>query len=340
MMQLGKKKEEESVGIDIGSYSIKVVSLKKESGENTLGVYNIKRLPLGEKRIDIAGVIQEALNEVDLKPESINLAISGPDVIVRFITLPKMTKEQLESALVFEAEKYIPFNVNEVVLDFLILGDASEAGQMRVLLAASKRDPLESIVKTVGSLGMTVGAIDINSFAMFNAFVAANPSLEEKGIALIDFGHSHTDVMISVGSSPHFMRQIQIGGQDISVALCRNLSISPEKAEEYKLGEGDVDKEAVAQAQVQVLDDIIKEVQLSFGYFENSCNATISGIYASGGMIEAEGVLKYLSGKMGTKLERWNPVEGINVPEYISREDMNSIASRLTVSLGLALRSS
>jgi type IV pilus assembly protein PilM len=337
-MKLGKKKEEEVVGIDIGSHSIKVISLKKDSEQNTLNVYNIKKLPQDKKQIEIANIIQESLKEVDLSPEVVNLAISGPDVIVRFIILPKMTKEQLESALVFEAEKYIPFNVNEVVLDFIILGDAPESGQMRVLLAAAKKEPVEFMVKTIADLGMTVGAIDISAFAMFNAFIESHDSLEEKGVALIDFGHSHTDVLISAGKTPHFMRQIQIGGRDINVALSRNTSIALDKAEEYKLGAEGADKEEVTQAMQQVLDDIVKEIQLSFGYFENSSNIPISEIYCSGGMIEGEGFIEYFNSKMGVEIKRWNPIEGVNVSEYISREDIDSIASRLAVSLGLALR--
>ena len=338
MVKLGKKKEEEVVGIDVGSYSIKIISLKNDFGQSTLNTYNIKRLPQDEKQIEVASIIQESLKEVDLSPQTVNLSVSGPDVIVRFITLPKMTKEQLESALIFEAEKYIPFNISEVVIDFIILGDASEPGQMRVLLAVAKREPVELIVKTISDLGMTVGAIDINAFAMFNAFTQANPSLEEKGVALIDLGHSHTDVLISLGKSPYFMRQIQIGGRDVNVALCRNLSIAPDKAEEYKLGAAGADKEEVTQAVQQVLDDIIKEVQLSFGYFENSSNVPISGIYCSGGMTYGEGVIEYLSEKMSMELKKWNPIEGVEVADHISREDMESVALRLPVSLGLALR--
>lgn len=331
-------KSEESIGLDIGSYSIKVISLGKVSGENTLSAYNVKKIPTGKKTIKTKDLVQEAFSEVDLKPEEVNLSISGPDVIVRFVNLPKMNKEQLLSALAFEAEKYIPFNISEVVLDPIILGDAPEGGQMKVLLAAAKREPIEGMVKMIEGLDMTVSTIDINPCAVFNAFTESNPPEENKGIAFLDLGHSHTDTLIAIGEEPAFMREIRIGGKDITDAISRNLSCPPEKAEEFKMGLGKGDAELVEQTTKQILDDLIKEVQLSFGYFENRYNEEISDVYCSGGMISQAGVTDYLSERLGIKVKVWNPVGKIKIAENLSKEDIDSVASQLAVSIGLALR--
>ncbi|MFH1552649.1 MAG: type IV pilus assembly protein PilM [Candidatus Omnitrophota bacterium] len=337
MFKLGKTKEE-SVGLDIGSYSVKVAAIRKEAGENTLTAYDIKKIPLDQKDIKVEYRIREALDEINLHPDTVNLSISGPDVIVRFINLPKMNREQLQNAMVFEAEKYIPFNISEVVLDFIILGNAPEAGQMRVLLAAAKRETVESRVKVIEDLNMTVNAMDINPFAVFNAFTESYPLSGDDGNAFLDLGHSGTDVLVSIGEIPCFMRQIQIGGKDVADAICHNLSVSQEKAEEYKVGLGGPDKEAITQATVPILDDLITEVQLSFGYFENRYNKGVSNIYCSGGMIFQEGVADYLTKKLGIQVKKWNPVEGIGISENLSREDIDSVASQLAVSIGLALR--
>lgn len=338
MIQLGKKKEEQTVGIDLGSRSIKIASVRNLHGEKVLAAYNIKDLPLKKEHIDINRSIREALEEVDLRPSEVNLSIYGPDVIVRFINLPKMTKEQLEGALVFEAEKYIPFNVNEVILDFVILGDAPEAGQMKVLLAAAKRDPIESMIKIMEDVGVMVSSIDINAFAAFNSFILSNPESADKAVALLEMGHTHTDVVISVNHSPHFMRQIQIGGKDISTTIARNLSVPEEKADGMRLAPKEDEKEAVNEITAQVLDDIIQEVQLSFGYFENTSNAAIDSIYCSGGMLYSEGVMEHIGKKLGLEVKKWNPISGLGVSENISRQDVDSIASKLSVSVGLAMR--
>lgn len=339
-MKIGKKPEE-SVGLDIGGYSIKVVSVTKENGESTLNSYNIKKIPFDEKdkkALNMTTLIKETLDEVDIKPERVNLSIYGTDVIVRFINLPKMDKDQLENAFVFEAEKYIPFNINEVVLDFLILGDAPEEGQMKVLLAAAKREPIETQVKIIEDLGMMVNVMDISPFAMFNAFLAATPNIEDSGIALLGLGHSQTDVLISTGKLPAFMRQIQIGGKDITKSISRNMSVDFNKAESLKMGKEEGDSETINQITEQVLDDMVNEIQLSFGYFENAYNSAISNIYCSGGLVYQQKVLEYLSGKLGTQIKLWNPIDGIKVSDVLSRDDLNSIASQLAVSIGLAIR--
>ena len=327
--------------MDLGSYTIKVVSLSNESGGNKLNAYNIKNIPLGDKSANMEKLIKETFDEIDLQASSVNLSVSGPDVIVRFISLPKMNKDQLSSALSFEAEKYIPFNVSDVVLDFLILGNSHEEGQMNVLLAAAKRAPIEKTVKIMEKLSMSVKIVDINPLAMFNAFFRANPIKEEekeKGFAFLDLGHSQSNVIVSIGDRPLFMRQVQIGGGDVSEALCKNLSISAEKAEEYKRGLLDEGKEAAEQVINSVLDELIKEIQLSFGYFENRNNKAISDIFCSGGMVSRNGLVDYISEGIGIDVHPWNPVADMTFSESISIEDISKIASQLPVSIGLALR--
>lgn len=336
MFKFGKRVQE-SVGLDIGSYSVKVVSLKRENEVNVLTGYNIKQIPVGAKTSDIEKAVKDALEEIDLHPADVNLSVSGPNVIVRFIDLPKMNKEQLGSALSFEAEKYIPFNINEVIMDSLILGEADEPGQMRVLLSAAKRDLVESRVNLLDKLGIVVNVMDIDSFALFNAFTASNP-VEDKGNAFFDFGHSESTVLVSIGARPCFMRQIQIGGSDIAKAIAKDIGVPIEKAEELKLHPDPVSLPKVQQAGFTILEEILKEVQLSFGYFENRFNTAVSNLYCSGGMVFQEGVMEYFTTKTELKVETWNPIKGIEVAETLSREDIEKIGPQLAVSIGLALR--
>ncbi len=338
MLKLGQKKKE-AVGLDIGSYSIKVASVKKEAAEHVLNIYNIKNVKNnGNKSSDIGSLIEEVFSEIDLHPEDVNLSISGPDVIVRFIDLPKMSKDQLANALFFEAEKYIPFNVNEVIMDSLILGDAADPGQMRVLLAAAKREVLEKRIKLVEKAGMSVNLVDIDSFAIFNAYLESYPASDNNGKAFLDFGHSQTNVLISIGSEPSFMRQVQIGGGDITGAICKKIGISAKEAEQMKMNPGEENKETVQQAVASVLDDLIGEIQLSLGYFENRYNNMVGDFFCSGGMIYQEGVMEYLGNKLGVQVKKWSPVSGIRLSEDLSREDTDQVSSQLAVCVGLALR--
>jgi len=330
---------EETVGLDIGTYSIKVISLLKEAGENVLTAYNIKKISPDNKKIKAEEVIRETFDEIDIHPETVNLSISGPDVIVRFINLPKMNKDQLTSALSYEAEKYIPFNIDEVVLDSIILGDAPEAGQMRVLLAAAKRDHIEEKVKLLDKLGLSVNLIDADPFAIFNAFTEFNVPEKEEASAFLDLGHSYFDVLVSVGKDPCFMRQIQIGGKDFTKEVYGHLGLEPKEIELLKIpNKEQTEEEKMKTPATAVLDDLIKELQLSFGYFENRYNKSIANIYCSGGLSSQQKVVDYLGEKLGISMKKWNPAESIKLSENILREDLSTVSSQLAVSLGLALR--
>jgi len=334
------QKTQESVGLDIGDYSIKVSSIKKEADRNILTSYNLKKIPPeGNRAEKLSQLIKETLDEVGVAPEDVNFSVSGSDVIVRFIDLPKMTKEQLDNSMAYEAEKYIPFNVNEVVMDSVILGRASEAGQMRVLLAAVKKDYLESRIKVVDKLGFGVNVVDIDSFAEFNAFLAAKNNLpKDKGTAFFDFGHTHTNMLISIGEAPCFMRQIQIGGADITNTIAEDLGISAKEAEELKTKSDEETKNKVSRSTFSVLDELIREMQLSFGYFENRFNEPVGSFYCSGGQTYQEGVVEYIQEKIGIKVDRWDPTAGMVLAEDLSKEAVSSIGSQLAVSIGLALR--
>ena len=337
MIKFGAKKEE-TVGLDIGSYAIKVCSLTKNNSQNTLTAYNIKKIPQENKDFKIKTLLEEVFDEIDLHPEQVNLSVSGPDVIVRFIDFPRMSKEDLRNALAFEAEKYIPFTVSEVFLDFMILGEAAEADKMRVLLAAVKREPVETLVKTMEEMEIGVNLIDVDPFAVFNAFNFSNPSEEGKCRTFLNLGHLKNDILISVGDMPHFTRQIQIGGKDITREISKVLAVSPEKAEEMKLSPPAEQAEQVKQAVTTILDKIITEVQLSFSYFENRSSVKVGEIYCSGGMVYLDKTVDYLSEKLGSEVKKWNPLAGLTVAENISKQDIDSVASQLAVCIGLALR--
>lgn len=339
------KSIKESVGLDIGSYAVKVAAITKEAENNILTAYNIKEIPNKGSNFKLEKVVAEALLEIDLHPEEVNLSLSGPNVVVRFIDLPRMTKDQLKGALTYEAEKYIPFNVNEVVTDSIILGDAKESGQMNVLLAAAKKDLIESQVSLIEKIGMSVNILDVDAFAVFNAFLSATKP-EDKGTAFLNLGHSQTNVLIAIGSKPCFMRQIQIGSGEIARVREENQKhrahTEVETSQEASL-EAAAPQEAnphntETEALNTVLKELTNEINLSLSYFENRYNSGISNIFCSGGMVYAEGVVDYLREKMGIPIQIWDPLNKIVIAENLSKGDLDKVSSQLAVSIGLALR--
>ncbi|HNX91148.1 MAG TPA: type IV pilus assembly protein PilM, partial [Candidatus Omnitrophota bacterium] len=292
------------------------------------------------KAVKIGKVIKETLEEVDIKPSQVNLSISGANVIVRFITMPVMSKEHLENAMVFEAEKYIPFNVNEVIMDFHILG-SPEKGQMNVLLAAAKKDYVQSQIELMEKLGIGINVIDVNAFAVFNAYAAFNPISDEKGTAFVDFGYTQTNVLVTTGVIPRFMRLIQIGGKDIYAALAEDARISADEAEKkiFELFGKEGGNDVVSYpALTSVMDELSKEIQLSYGYFENKQAKPVGNTYYSGGMAYQPGVVSYCEKKLGIQMTSWNPMKSFVLAESLSKEAVDTIGSQFAVPVGLALR--
>jgi type IV pilus assembly protein PilM len=301
--------------------------------------YDLVKLPEGVKPSQKGGIIKDLLGKSGVTSRSLNVSVSGPDVIVRFIDLPKMTKEQLNNALVFEAEKYIPFNVNEVVLDSIILGEGTDPGQIKVLLAAAKREPVEDLAKTVDGIGYDINCIDIDTFAMFNAYSNSYGTTDSESNAFVLFGHSTTDILIASGQTPSFMRQIQIAGSDITGAISKGLGVSAEEADGLKKVSSGEEAEKAMISATQVLDDLVREMQLSFGYFENRYNRNIKNVYLSGGQVYQGGIVGVLSEKLGMELSLWDPLKNIRIAEGVDTSKLGGISSMFSVSAGLALRS-
>ncbi|MFH1837471.1 MAG: type IV pilus assembly protein PilM [Candidatus Omnitrophota bacterium] len=337
-MAKNKNTINEVTGLDIGSHSVKIVSITKNADAEVLSAYNIKRIPTNDGIPGIKETIKSALDEIDILPKEVNLSLSGQDIIVRFINLPKMKKDQLDAALAYEAEKYIPFNVNEVVLDSIILGDVLNSGQMKVLLAAGKKDFIEGRVKMIEGLGMETRIMDIAPFAMFNAFIKSHGLPEDKVCAFLNVGHSQTDVLILDGEVPCFTRQIQLGGKNVTNTLMKEFSLSEEEAEKKKMYPEDCDKEMVLNASLHMVKALVKELHLSFGYFENRYNKRVEKIYCTGGSVAQTGMAALLEEHVGIEIKKWDPIGEIKLGETISEEDIMQVSSQLAVAIGLALR--
>jgi len=327
-----------SVGLDIGTYSIKLVVLEDPRDKKTLIALNEKRISPEADFDEKTNAIREMFKEMDFHPNEVNLSIFGPEAIVRFVNFPKMSRGQLEDALEYEAEKYIPFNLNEVIMDVIILDVVRETEQMSVILAAAKKNAVESLMKVCKDLNIKIGIVDMDPFAMFNAFLDADPDQTDQTRALLNFGHSRTDILVANEKKPVFIRQIPIGGKDISEAIGRDLSIESREAEKCKLSRSEEGEEKALKAAFSVVDRLIKEIQLSFSYFESRQEKKIGEIYCSGGAIEREGILEYLNEKLNVEIKKWNPIETVKISENIFRKDVNSSVSQFAVSIGLALR--
>jgi type IV pilus assembly protein PilM len=269
-----------------------------------------------------------------------------------------MSENELRQAVRIEADRYVPFELDEVMLDCQPLTrrrtrpeEGGGEDQMGVLLVACRLSTLEEQIQLVTGQGLTPSAIDIDAFALANAWELcglpdeeldaaggeAAPK-EERGIALVDVGASRTSINVLCGGESCFSREIGIGGQDMTQAVARRLGLEVFEAEAIKRA-GDEKKAEVSRAIAPVLEDLASEITLSLDYVENHEGLRVEEILLSGGGALAPGAVTYIEQATARTTRTWNPLEGLRVAEdRVDVEELEAWAPSLVVALGLASR--
>jgi len=331
------KPDKNCIGIDIGSYAIKLVELAREKEKlkiKSLAYKRIDNLPDG----NISRALKELVDTANISSKVVNAAVSGPSVVIRLVELPRMNKDELKNAIPFEAEKYIPFSIEEVALDHQLLQPhIGTEGKMLVLLVAAKKNLINERVKTLSDAGLTAELLDVGSFANVNAFLSGAGKRGEGVSALIDMGARATDINILDEGILYFSRNIQLGGNDLTKVLSDVMSLESTAAEELKLNKGERSAEIDEKIHA-ALHNIIDEVRLSFSYYENRSGKAIEKAFLTGGGARVREIVELLKENLGIEAEQWDPTAGMEIDPSVDAELLSLIKDQLGVAIGLALR--
>ena len=332
------------LGLDIGAYAIKAVELTMEGKAYALSGYGYARIPSPDK---VKDAIREALLAGNISSKRAATAVSGRGVIVRYITLRRMSPAELKNSIRFEAARYIPFEMDQVVLDCQKIDEGDEEGtsDMKVLVAAVKKSLVQEHIDLVRSAGLEPVLIDVDAFALGNAFVTwgsqshlGKDDKADKALALVDIGGRKTNINIIMRGSSHFTREIYLGGTDFSVAIGKRLSLDPESVDKLRISPGDRAAE-VAEALLEPLADLGREMRLSFDYFETQSEREVGQVLLTGGGALLAGVSEGLEEVLGRPTSLWDPTEGLIL--RVSEEQASRVrenAAGLAIALGLAVR--
>jgi type IV pilus assembly protein PilM len=343
------------VGLDLGSQVVKAIEITLEGPEPVItGFARVEIPPGGDK----GQALQEVFKRGRFRSKSVVTGVSGQSVVVRYVTMPRMSESELKQAIRIEADRYVPFDLNEVVLDCQPLarrarnneGEVADGDQMGVLLVACRNQTLDEQIRTVVGQGLTPAVIDVNVFALANAWELsglpsedlgdedAQESAEARGLALVDIGATRTSINVLSGGQTCFSREIGMGGHDMTQAVARRLGIEVFEAEAIKRA-GD-DKEAeVVRAITPVLEDLTSEIALSLDYVENHEGLRVEEILLSGGGVLAPGAVNYIEQATARTTRTWNPLEGLRVADdRVDVEELEAWAPTLVVAVGLASR--
>jgi len=342
------KKKKEVVGIDIGSSSVKVVQLKDNKG--SLQLLNIGIFPLPPEAIvdntlmdssAIASAIKNLVSTLGIKIKDVVCSISGNSVIIRKIVLPAMSQEELEEQISWEAEQYIPFDINDVNMDFQILSpDSNDPSKMNVLLVASKKDIINDYVSVFNEAGMHLSVVDVDAFAVQNAFEANHDYSSEDIIALINIGASIMNINVIKDGITLFTRDVQMGGNLYTEEIQKQIGFSSEEAETGKMLANETANGQLINVITKVNDTIAQEIRRSLDFYNSTASDNrISAVFICGGCSKVFKLIDTISEKIGLKVETLNPFAKLKYNEKdFDPEYLQEIAQLMVVPIGLAIR--
>ena len=347
-MILGKKKH--VIGLDIGSSSIKLVELREGKGGYRLQNLAISPLP-PEAIVDgalmdsvtIINTIKDLIAASKPKTKEVVTAISGHSVIVKKISLPLMTEAELEESIQWEAERYIPFDINDVNIDFQIFGASAETPEvMDVVLVAAKKDIINDYVSVIMESGLNPVIIDIDSFALEN-MLAMNYEMEkDETVAIANVGASVTNINILRNNITGFTRDIFKGGNQITEEIQRQLHIDYEEAEKIKVGSKvDLSSQPIIQNVLKAASESLAiEIGNSLDFFQSTTTyEKIAKLYLSGGGSKIKGFDIALQQHIGIPVEVVNPFKKIEYGgKNFDLEYLREIGPLMAVGVGLASR--
>ena len=226
------------VGLDIGSSSVKLVELSGGKGGWSITGAAHQGLPaeaIVDGAIMDAGTVAEAIracfDQARIKSDAVCTAVSGHAVIIKRISMPAMSVEELAESIQWEAEQYIPFDISEVSLDYQIMENMTDEGNMDVLLVAVKRDKINDYTSAIAQAQKNPVVVDIDAFAVQNCYEMSYDIDPALSTALINIGASVTNIAILNGSNPTFWRDINVGGNQYTDAIQKELNLPYETAE-------------------------------------------------------------------------------------------------------------
>ncbi|MCM0083686.1 pilus assembly protein PilM [Geomonas sp. Red32] len=345
-MLFAKKKD--IVGVDIGSNSVKLVQLRESKGSYQLMSLGILPLP-PEAIVDntlmdsssIVETIRTLLANLDIKAKEATCSISGNAVIIRKISLPVMPVEELEDQIHWEAEQYIPFDINDVNVDFQILSpDEQDPSKMNVLLVASKKDIINDYIAVFAEAGLKLIVVDVDAFAVQTAFEVNYNVDPNDVVALINIGANIMNLNVVRDGISLFTRDVQMGGNLYTEEIQKQFGLDSKSAEMKKLTAAANDDSRLQEILQRVNDTIALEMRRSLDFYNTTAGeGKISRALLSGGGARTPQLAEAVQQRLQIPTEVLNPLLNVAVSEKeFDKEYLDEVAPSLAVAVGLATR--
>ncbi len=348
-LRILQPKAKNLVGIDIGSSAVKVVGLEKSNGKLLLKAIGREVLPEDTivdgaimSKLPLAESLNKIFTEQRIRNSRIATSISGHSVIVKKVALPMLSSAELEESIQWEAEQYIPFDLAEVNVDYQVLREVPDEQKLEVILVAAKKEKMADYCSVVSMTGKTPSVVDIDAFALLNAYEVNYEPEEDSIVALLNIGASSMIMNIVRGTEFLFTRDIATGGEQYTEFLQRDLGIDRDEAEEYKQM---IDVPFEMEDQVRsvlrsVSENMALEIEKTLEYFKTTTySKDIESLYICGGASKTEGLQEYLSETLQFPVEILDPFRKVEVNGAGDLlDDAEHSGADFAVAVGLAMR--
>jgi type IV pilus assembly protein PilM len=345
------KKNKSIVGLDIGSSALKAVELKPaRNGFELVHIahQNLQSDTIVDGHIIDLNHVSDSINRVwsdqNIKTHQVATSLSGHAVIVKKILLPQMSGEELDEQIHWEAEQYIPFDINDVNLYHEVIGHDPNAQNMDVLLVACKRDKIAQFTQVISQAGKQPVIVDVDAFALQNAYEVNYNPMPNQTVALLDIGASVMTMNIVRGITSIFTRDISAGGNQYTDLLQKELNLTFEQAEALKRGIVPDEQLSLEQAQAiisSVSEMLALEIQRTLDFFRATAvdSPNIDRMLIAGGSSKVSQLCEYLSDKFQMPVERFDAFRSIRYDhKRFDDEYLKELSPNMAVAVGLAVR--
>lgn len=354
--------EKGKLGIDIGTAAIKIVELEKSGGRFALKNYGLFELKGTDVKSSGPGLdqsilklpdqeiiwgLKELIKKGNIKSTDAIASIPSFSTFTTIIDMPYLSEQELAKALPFEARKYIPIPLNEVILDWSIidilnqanpggtLGSASKPATVQVFIAAVPKDETEKYRRIMKGAGLNLKALELENTALIRALLGNDLS----PTAIVNIGGRSTSIVIVNKGYERVSHNYEIGGFEITKSIARSLNVSIEKAEDLKrkMGMNKADENIVNEAMVSLIDMMVFETKKTISNYEGLKNQKISRVLLVGGLTNMPSFVNYFKQKLNMEIYGANAFARIIYPESL-KPVIQEIANTFSIAAGLAMR--
>jgi type IV pilus assembly protein PilM len=344
------KKDKQLLGLDISSSSVKLIELSRSGGRFRVEAYRVLPLPASavvEKNVQDVTVLAEALKRVvavaKTRTRDAAVAVAGSAVITKVIDMPANLGELgLENQIAAEADQYVPYPLDEVALDYEVLGpSAANPDQVEVMLAACRRENVDMRVAALEMAGLRPRVVDVEVFAVERAFRLIGEQFEDIGdqvVAIADIGATMLTLSVLVDGKTLYTREQLFGGKQVTEEIQRRYGLSMEEAGQAKR-QGGLPEDYESEILQPFKEALVQQIQRSLQFFFSSSQYNyVDQLVLAGGVAAMAGLRREVEDKLGLPTTVANPFANMAISSGVNAVALASDAPAMLIATGLALR--